>query len=61
MLWWSVIFLVISLVAGLLGLNNVAGLSMDIAKILFGLFMFLAIAAFAIGIWSYNKAKSLLK
>lgn len=61
MLYWSLVFFLISIVAGILGLNNVAGLSMDIAKFLIGLFLVLAIVSFAIGIWTYKKAKNLLK
>ncbi|KYG65727.1 hypothetical protein AZI86_01230 [Bdellovibrio bacteriovorus] len=60
MLYWSLVFFLISLVAGILGLNNVAGLSMDIAKFLIALFLVLAIVSFAIGIWTYKKAKNLL-
>ncbi len=41
MLKWALIFLVISLIAGLLGFTDIAGTSMAIAKILF--FIFLAI------------------
>ncbi|MEY4707761.1 MAG: hypothetical protein RJB58_1484 [Pseudomonadota bacterium] len=41
MLKWALIFLVISLIAGLLSFTGIAGTSMAIAKILF--FIFLAI------------------
>jgi len=41
MLRWAVIFLVIGLIAGLLGFTSIAGTSIAIAKILF--FIFLAI------------------
>lgn len=41
MLKWALIFLVIGLVAGLLGFTSIAGTSIAIAKILF--FIFLAI------------------
>lgn len=61
MLYWSLIFFIISLVAGLLGLNNVAGLTMDIAKFLIILFLTLAIVSLALGIWTYRKTKRLLK
>jgi uncharacterized membrane protein YtjA (UPF0391 family) len=39
MLRWAVIFLVIGLVAGLLGFTGVAGASIAIAKTLFFIFM----------------------
>jgi uncharacterized membrane protein YtjA (UPF0391 family) len=41
MLHWSIVFLVIALVAGVLGFTGIAGASMGIAKILF--FVFLAV------------------
>ena len=44
MLGWAVTFLVIALIAALLGFGGIAGLSMEIAKIIF----FVAIILFAI-------------
>ena len=44
MLYWTVVFLVIALIAALLGFGGIAGLSMEIAKIIF----FVAIILFAI-------------
>lgn len=41
MLQWAVIFLVLALVAGVLGFGNIAGLSMDFARILFFIFLIL--------------------
>ena len=53
MLRWALIFLVIGLVAGLLGFTTVAGASIAIAKTLFFIFMViflvLLIAGLAIG------------
>ena len=43
---WAILFLIIALIAGLLGLYPVAGLSMDAARILFFVFIVLAILAF---------------
>lgn len=39
MLRWALIFLVIGLVAGILGFTNVAGASIAVAKILFFIFL----------------------
>jgi uncharacterized membrane protein YtjA (UPF0391 family) len=39
MLRWAVIFLIIGLIAGLLGFTGIAGASIEIAKILFFVFM----------------------
>ncbi len=61
MLYWSLIFFVISLIAGLLGMNNVAGLTMEIAQFLIGLFLVLAIITLVLGVLAFKKAKSLLK
>lgn len=41
MLHWSLIFLVIAIIAGILGFGGIAGAAIGIAKILF--FVFLAI------------------
>ena len=53
MLRWAVIFLVIALVAGLLGFSGVAGASIAIAKTLFFIFLVvflvLMIAGFTVG------------
>lgn len=46
MLRLAISFLVIALVAMLLGLGGVAGLSMDIARILFFVFIVLAVISF---------------
>jgi uncharacterized membrane protein YtjA (UPF0391 family) len=43
MLKWAVIFFVISLVAGALGMTGIASGAARIAKILFGLFLVVAI------------------
>ncbi len=54
MLRWALVFLVLALVAGLLGFTGVAGDSMYIAKILF--FIFLVV--FVVGlIWSLVTGK----
>lgn len=44
-LWWAVAFLVLAVIAGLMGFGGVAGLSMDIAKWLVVIFLVLAIVA----------------
>ncbi|MGD1089331.1 MAG: DUF1328 domain-containing protein [Verrucomicrobiota bacterium] len=41
MLRWTIIFLIIALVAGLLGFTAIAGTAMGIAKILFFIFLIL--------------------
>ena len=56
MLRWALIFLVIGLIAGVLGFTGVAGTSIAIAKVLF----FIAIAIFvillALGLTIFKKA-----
>lgn len=49
MFYWAAIFLVIGLVAMLFGAGGVAGLSMDIAWILFVIGLILAIVFFVLG------------
>jgi uncharacterized membrane protein YtjA (UPF0391 family) len=46
LLWWAVIALVISLIAGGLGFSGIAQGSATIAKILFGLFLIIAVLLF---------------
>lgn len=45
MLRWTIIFLVLALIAGVLGFGNIAGVSTDIARILFLIFVVLFIVA----------------
>ncbi len=49
MLKWSLIFLVVAMIAGLLGFTNVAGTALEIAKILFFIFLFLFLLTIIIG------------
>jgi uncharacterized membrane protein YtjA (UPF0391 family) len=49
MLKWSIIFLVIALISGLLGFSNIAGASVGFAKILFILFVILFILSLIFG------------
>lgn len=46
LLWWAIIALVISLVAGALGFTGVARGSATVARVLFGIFLILAIILF---------------
>ena len=49
MLHWAIIFFVIALVAGLLGMNGVAGLSADLGKTLITVFIILVIVGLFFG------------
>ena len=49
MLYWAAVFLVIALVAALLGFTGVAGMSMNIAWILFIVGLILAVVFFVAG------------
>ncbi|HET9044516.1 MAG TPA: DUF1328 domain-containing protein [Burkholderiales bacterium] len=49
MLYWAAVFLVIALVAALLGFTGVAGLSMNMAWILFILGLIVAVVFFVMG------------
>lgn len=46
---WAVTFLIIAIIAGLLGLTGVAGLSMEIAWTLFVVGLIVAIIFFVLG------------
>jgi len=49
MLNWAAIFFVIAIVAAVLGFTGIAGSSMQIAKILFFVFIILAVVIFISG------------
>lgn len=49
MLYWAAVFLVIALVAALLGFTGIAGMSMNIAWILFIVGLILAVVFFVMG------------
>ncbi|MGV8803551.1 MAG: DUF1328 domain-containing protein [Polaromonas sp.] len=50
MLHYSVVFFVIALIAAVFGFGGIAAGAVEIAKILFFLFVILAIASFLIGL-----------
>jgi uncharacterized membrane protein YtjA (UPF0391 family) len=50
LLHWAIIFLVVALVAALLGFGGVAGTAMEGAKILFWVAIVLAVVAFAVSV-----------
>ena len=49
MLNWAVTFFVVAIIAAVLGFTNIAGSAIDIAKILFFVFLVLAIVSFIFG------------
>ncbi len=49
MLYWTLVFLVIALVAGLFGFGGIAVASAGIAKILFGIFIVLFLVSLVFG------------
>jgi uncharacterized membrane protein YtjA (UPF0391 family) len=55
MLRWAVIFLVIGLIAGLLGFTGVAGTSIAIAKTLFYIFMVIFLVLLLLGLFAARK------
>jgi uncharacterized membrane protein YtjA (UPF0391 family) len=48
MLYWTLIFLVIALIAGALGFGGVAATSAGIARVLFGVFLVLFVVSLVI-------------
>ncbi|WP_319577854.1 DUF1328 domain-containing protein [uncultured Desulfobacter sp.] len=49
MLSWSMLFLVVAIIAGVLGFGGLAGTAIGIAKILFGLFLILFVVSLILG------------
>jgi uncharacterized membrane protein YtjA (UPF0391 family) len=49
MLNWAVTFFIIAIIAAVLGFTNIAGSAIDIAKILFFVFLVLAVVSFIFG------------
>jgi len=49
MLNWAVTFFVIAIIAAVLGFTRIAGSAIDIAKILFFVFLILAVISFIFG------------
>ncbi len=55
MLNWAVTFLIIALVAGVLGFGGIAGTSVGIAKILFAVFLVLFVVSLLFGRYRGTK------
>lgn len=55
MLKWAAIFAVIALVAGILGFGGLAGAAWGIAKLLFWVFIAIALILFVLGLTVYKK------
>lgn len=49
MLQWSATFFLIAIIAGLLGFTSIAGSAIEIAKILFFVFLILSVVIFMFG------------
>lgn len=49
MLYWTLVFLVVALIAGLFGFGGIADASAGIAKILFGVFIVLFLVSLVVG------------
>ena len=57
MLRWSLVFLIVALVAGALGLTGVEGLAVSIAKILFVIFLLGFLLLLVMGLLARSAAK----
>ncbi len=55
MLRWSVIFLILGLIAGVLGFTTVAGAALGIAQILFYIFVALFVIFLLLGLFVVKK------
>jgi uncharacterized membrane protein YtjA (UPF0391 family) len=56
MIKWALIFLVVGLIAGLLGFTGVAGASFAVAKILFFVAILVFLVLLALGLTIFRKA-----
>jgi uncharacterized membrane protein YtjA (UPF0391 family) len=55
MLYWAAVFLVVGLLAGLLGFTSIAGASIAIAKVLAGIFLVLFVVFLLLGITAARR------
>lgn len=60
MLRAAIAFFVIGLIAFVLGANNLAGLSVDLGKLLLSIFVILALVTFLVNLVTGRKTKSLV-
>lgn len=56
LLWWAIIALVISVIAGGLGFSGVAAGAATIARVLFGIFLLIAIVIFILVVLGIGAA-----
>lgn len=56
MLSWAFTFLIIAIIAAVLGFSGIAGSATAIAKFLFGLFLIVFVVLFAVGLLTGKKA-----
>jgi len=54
MLYYAIVFFVIALIAAALGFGGIAGAATGIAKVLFFVFVIMAVASFIIGLLKKN-------
>jgi uncharacterized membrane protein YtjA (UPF0391 family) len=55
MLYWAAVFLVIGLVAGILGFTTIAGASIALAKLLAGIFLVLFLVFLVMGLTAARR------
>ena len=56
MIKWALIFLVVGVIAGILGFTGIAGASFAIAKILFFIAILIFVVLLALGLTIFKKA-----
>jgi uncharacterized membrane protein YtjA (UPF0391 family) len=55
MIRWALIFLVVAVIAGLLGFGVIANVAFDIAKFFFFVFLGITVLLFIAGWWAWKK------
>lgn len=56
LIWWAIIALVVSVIAGALGFSGVAAGAATIAKLLFGIFIVIALLLFVLVLFGIGAA-----
>jgi len=57
MLRWALIFFIVAIISGLLGFTTIAGAAMEIATIIFYIFLILFIISLFIGLFSGRRVR----
>ncbi len=60
MLYWAIVFLIVSLVAALLGFGGIASAAAGIAKLLFGIFLVLFLVFLVLSLFRGPRSRDII-